>query len=324
MLMRTLVLYPRNLIQFGSLAQHDVLSARAHEVTRDLRISLFHDSNSSHHSQSVFEPQDENFDFPHGKLFIPFTQADLRKSYTMHDNVRNAVAQFVDDLENFKRLEAFRLRISDRGSPSMSVERRAPYPYHPLITALQYLAISMPPTLTTLELSLDNEAFAFVGGSQPHICPMIAHFLPTVKNLAFHLESTCPDALHLPDDGSMIGLERLIVNVDPLTDSRRHELGYWNGCRPSRPAIGRFFSLQQRDIVQAGKDLVERMKNPKLVRIVFGIGPNTEDKISVDCISGDEMKLLEGQRPYEDGLAYPNGAYKLSHYARFWNRTLAQ
>ncbi|MCJ1445129.1 MAG: hypothetical protein MMC23_005634 [Stictis urceolatum] len=316
-----LVLYPRNLIQYESLG-HDGLYARVHENTRDARISLFHDNNSSHHSQSMFEAHYEDFDFPHGKQYLPYTQPDIRRNFTMHNTVRTSIARFVNDLINFKRIESFRLRISDKGSPSISVERRAPYPYQPLVMALTYLSTAMPSHLTTLEISLDNEAFAFVGGSQPHLCPLIARFLPTVRNMAFHLESTCPEVLRLSDDDGKIGLERLIINADPRADSRRHELGFWNGCQPSRSAIGRFFSLQQEELVEAGKELVKRMKEPKLVRILFGIGPNSQELVSVDCISGKEMRLTPGQRPFEDGEVVENGAQKLSHYAQFWNRRL--
>jgi hypothetical protein len=325
MLLKTVLLFPHNLYAIQDrVYDYDLLGVLS--KARDLRISASDAQGDSHHAQSMFLPEERDFAIP-ARLSRELANLSLLKPEEFIV-ARDAMPRIVDLVSSFRHIEAFRLRVSDHGT-IINIDGERQRPHRVLLESLYRLSANLPASLTTLELELNDNAFApdaFPShyGHRPrqrHICHIIGQFLPKLRNLAFHLESTCPEAFHLEDADNMIGLERLLVNMDPYAVSRYHEIGHWNGCSRSRLFPKRHFPLQRKDIVSAGKALVERMKSPRMVRLCFGVGPNTPQLAVVDCITGLEMIL-----PDKTHLTGTSGGEVVedigerSAYSRFWDQ----
>ncbi|KAI8716923.1 hypothetical protein NCS52_00986900 [Fusarium sp. LHS14.1] len=152
--------------------------------------------------------------------------------------------------------------------------------------------------LTCLEFdTISTGILSATSHRRSDICEVIRKLLPTLRRLRCRMRKICPRILMHREEGQLLRLEEVIINLN-LGDVSQYaspQQSYPCGIFVSGPP-----AAWKAEMESAAKDLVDRMATPRVVRVLSrsGSSPQTE---CFDAIAQRRMMLAPGAAWDADG-----------------------
>lgn len=215
-------------------------------------------------------------------------EIDLEVVNTWTSELNGCLAALAGLLQQSTRLRSLKLEARlEKVDPVLGTGARD------YLMAVPQLKLASINYLTSLDMDLvGTHLIGQIEDNSLHLCGSISAMLPNLRRLRCRMRTICPRLLEAPgDDDTPLHLEHVVVNLNlPYTTSGRNEILVYPARCEWRPGTG--LTIIKTDVEAQARELVQRMANPRCVRVVSHVRPAYRP-VSFDAVTGRRMLLAE-------------------------------